>query len=239
MIRINKINSLIGKKEKKCHIKNDLNLNYKLNGKKGFNSPEINNNKLSKQLFQKKIIHRKNTNSRMEIKNNFMNEERNFFSKEQSFMIFQNVKRNKSLVINNNQNMPNLVNIVFLNQEKKPKIVNKKVKRFSKNNIPQPQRNSSNLATNPSHNHQFHEIKSISSRNSTTNYLQENIDFNSGYSIIKIKYDKENYPNYQNMNNDKINKYHPISEYYNDIGEIEKDFIKEASFNNYDASQYI
>ena len=125
------------------------------------------------------------------------------FAKEQPFMISHKDQQEPNLIINNNQNCPNLVNIVFYNQEEKNNknnIGKNKYFHINKLNLPQPR--NSNLRKKS--NYRFHEIKSISIDNcpphkSSRNYLNNN-------ESHKFSNKNNSYYELDNMNN-KLNLY--------------------------------
>ena len=142
------------------------------------------------------------------------------FSKEQPFIIYHRKKPKPNFIINNNQNCPNLLNIVFLNQEE-----NNKIKYYDSYN----DKENDNMIMNISHpkipnhkyNYRFHEIKSNSIDNYLDNKTNKYFYFsnnnatimdrnNSSYKLTNIK---DNI--YSNKENYKINgnKYFEISNY--------------------------
>ena len=169
--------------------------------------------------------------------------ERISFSKEQPFTIYHSEKPNNNFVINNNQNCPNMVNIVFVNNKEKNKmnISNRsKYLNKNKNDIPQPQSKRPKLSCRLKRsNYRFHEIKSMSIGNfsnlkSTRNYHRSesnnimNINYdNSSYELNNIN-DKLNiYSSVDVLNNDKNNenvgnKYYEISDYDSSRNKITK-----------------
>ena len=129
------------------------------------------------------------------------------FTNEQPFMIYHKEQPKPNLIINNNQNCPNLVNIVFYNQEEKNNKNNKnnmgKNKYFHINNLNIRKSKNSNLLKRS--NYRFHEIKSISTGNypgskSSRNYLN-----NESHKFLN----KNNINSYYELekNNNKINVY--------------------------------
>ena len=129
------------------------------------------------------------------------------FTNEQPFMIYHKEQPKPNLIINNNQNCPNLVNIVFYNQEEKNNKNNKnnmgKNKYFHINNLNIRKSKNSNLLKRS--NYRFHEIKSISTGNypgskSSRNYLN-----NESHKFLN----KNNINSYYELekNNNQINVY--------------------------------
>ena len=169
--------------------------------------------------------------------------ERISFNKEQPCTIYHNEIPNNSFVINNNQNCPNLVNIVFVNNKERNKMnINNRSKYLNKNknDIPQPQSKRPKLSCRLKRsNHRFHEIKSMSIGNfsnlkSTRNYHRSesnkfmNINYNnSSYELNNIN-DKLNiYSSTDDLNNDKMNEngsnnYYEISNYDSSRNQIIK-----------------
>ena len=160
------------------------------------------------------------------------------FSKKQPFMIYHNEEKNQTFYINNNQSCSNMVNIVFLNNEK-----NKKYKEIDRPNA---------VCGLKRNNYKFHEIKSISIDNnnnisgikSTRNYVNKNIINVSSYDD-PIENKKNNYCIYSSMDNmnDKRIKNLPIYEYISSRPKLRIDnyknrYINKSGFNKSGTSQY-
>lgn len=151
--------------------------------------------------------------------------ERISFTKDQPFMIYQNKEPCQNFVINNSQNFPNLVNIVFVNKEEKNKINNKNInigknKYLKANKINNPQQLVSCRLKRS--NYRFHEIKFISIDNlsgfkSTRNYhhSESNKIINSFNSCYKLNNKEDTniayYSSLENMNYE--DKYHEFDNY--------------------------
>ena len=153
------------------------------------------------------------------------------FSKEQPFMIYHKKEAKQNFIINNNQNYPNLVNIVFLNQEKNKKInnygyyhINGKENSSIRINIPLPKIPNHLKRTN----YRFHEIKSMSIGNyssveSKRNYYPDNYN-----TIMSI-----NNENSSNINNNSNSKIYSNRNNFNINGD------KYFEINNYDSSKNV
>ena len=167
----------------------------------------LNSNRVSTNYYEEK--------NKYNIDNNKSIYERISFVKEQPLILKQNNKphnKNQNFFINNNQNCPNLVNIVFYNQDEKNDVIkncrtsnscNSEVQKYFLNkkiNIPM-NKLSCRLKRN---NYKFHEIKSVSiditpRLKSTRNYNVENHNklllynnSNSCYEFNNMNYNTNN-----------------------------------------------
>lgn len=167
----------------------------------------LNSNRVSMNYYEDK--------NRYNIDNNKGIYERISFVKEQPLMLQHNKPHNKNqnFFINNNQNFPNLVNIVFYNQDEKNDAIkncrtsnscNSEVQKYFVNkkiNIPM-NKLSCRLKRN---NYKFHEIKSVSiditpRMKSTRNYNVENHNKIMFYNNSNSCYEFNNM-NYNTSNN--------------------------------------
>ena len=167
----------------------------------------LNSNRTSMNYYEEK--------NKYNIENNKSIYERISFVKEQP-LVLQNSKpqnKNQNFFINNNQNCPNLVNIVFYNQDEKNDAIkncrtsnscNSEVQKYFVNkkiNIPM-NKMSCRLKRN---NYKFHEIKSVSiditpRLKSTRNYNAANHDKIMLYNNSNSCYEFNNM-NYKSNNN--------------------------------------
>ena len=159
------------------------------------------------------------------------------FSKKQPFMIYHNEEKSQNFYINNNQNCSNMVNIVFLNNEKN--------KNYEEKGRPKP------ICGLKRNEFKFHEIKSISLDNnssgikSTRNLHNKNImNVNSSDDPI-IGIQKNNYSIYSSMENakDKRTKNLEILEYISSkpkirIDNVKNQYIKKSGFNRSGGSKF-
>jgi hypothetical protein len=156
--------------------------------------------------------------------------ERISFLKDQPYMVYHSKEQNP-FVINNNQNCPNFVNIVFYNHHEQNK-KNSKCRCGNHNNkmkesckypnyyniidIPQ-QKISCRLKRS---NYRFHEVKSMSIDNPSFQRSTRNYHQNENNNIIRISYNNSYY-NLNKDNNtdlvyssmDNMNNYYDLSEY--------------------------
>lgn len=287
----NKINNNIKKQDISNNNKttHDQNINSESNKKELHHKKKLFYNKIS--IMKDKSINNFNKSSNNSSKNNritshtnFLNSNRtsmNFiedtektkidssrgiyerisFTKEQPFMIYQD-EENPNFIINNNRNCPNLVNIVFYNNDQK----NNKYNNFEDNkeeklkysynnkiNIPQPKTTYRFKRSN----YRFHEIKSISinksfGSKSTRNHQNhdnnrvKNINYNKSYNDSNFKNNKKNiniiYSSMDNLNNNQ-KEYYEICDYDSDknisrLYNNEEIFNKRATMLNKEASHY-
>ena len=169
------------------------------------------------------------------------------FLKEQPLMIYHNENKSKNLIINNNQNFPGLVNIVFFNQDNNT--INQDNNKFiNSNRIPQP-KISCRLKRS---NYRFHEIKSSSINNISNIKSRRNFHHNKN-DIINENYNNScynirggnNHNIYSSINilNNNEDKYFEICDYNSSINKYKNENIirkldKRASFNNNGISEY-
>ena len=158
------------------------------------------------------------------------------FSKKQPFMIYHNEEKNQNFYINNNQNCSNMVNIVFLNDDKNK--INNNIER------PKP------IYDLKRNNYKFEEIKSKSDDNnnsqvnSTRNHCKKQImkvltcDNNN-----EVKKNSFNiYSSMDNANDKRIKKLE-ILEYISpnikpEMDNIKRKYIKKLNINKSGISQY-
>ena len=157
-----------------------------------FHTNFLNSNRTSMNYLQEK--------EKYKIEPNKSIYERISFTKKQPFMLYHNENPNQNLVINNNKNCPNLVNIVFVNNEEK-----NKSKYFNKNkrDIPQPRQHKMSCRLKRS-NFRFHEIKSMSIGNFSNIRSTRNYNRSGSNKLMNINY---NNSNYDLQNNDNFNIY--------------------------------
>ena len=164
--------------------------------------------------------------------------ERISFNKEQPFTIYHNEKPNNSFVINNNQNCPNLVNIVFVNNKERNKMnINNRSKCLNKNKneIPQPQSKRPKLVCRlKRNNYRFHEIKSMSIGNFSNLKSTRNYHRSESNNIMNINYDNSSYE--LNNINDKLNIYSSVDVLNNDKNN-ENGGNKYYEISDYDSSR--
>ena len=186
----------------------------------------------------------RNTMNYIEDKNKYLNEnskniyERISLTKDQPLTIYHNEDQSQSqspkFIINNNHNCPNLVNIVFLNNEEKKNRIHK-YKKSSNNdinkylinkriNIPQPKLSSRLKRTN----YRFHEIRSISIDNNQgiksigyyNNGNKKILHTNNSNSYFEIKNKNKNniYSSLGNLNKLNLNtrRYFEGDNYYSE-----------------------
>ena len=230
-----KINSELNNKE--VHFKKKLFYN-KINFLKEKNLNKFNkcNNNSFKNINNKISRHtnflngNRTTMNYFEDKNKYFNENsKNIYdsislTKEQPLAIYHNkeLNKNSNFIINNNHNCPNLVNIVFINNEEK----NNQIHKYKSNNnnginkyqinkrisIPQPKLSSSINRTN----YRFHEVKLMSLDNSqgikSSGYFNKDnkkiLHTNNSNSYFEIKNNKINnniYSSFGNLNKLNIN----------------------------------
>ena len=230
-----KINSELNNKE--VHFKKKLFYN-KINFLKEKNLNKFNkcNNNSFKNINNKISRHtnflngNRTTMNYFEDKNKYFNENsKNIYdsislTKEQPLAIYHNkeLNKNSNFIINNNHNCPNLVNIVFINNEEKSNQIHK----YKSNNnnginkylinkrisIPQPKLSSSINRTN----YRFHEVKLMSLDNSqgikSSGYFNKDnkkiLHTNNSNSYFEIKNNKINnniYSSFGNLNKLNIN----------------------------------
>ena len=243
---VKKQNNKIKKDGNKLPIKTDLNNKQKQAKEQKFNNKE---NYINKKLFYNRIhinkFNKSNNNSKMNIHSNYIksnrisvnNLDKISFSKKQPFMIYHNEEKSQNFYINNNQNCSNMVNIVFLNNEKN--------KNYKQKERPKAicglKRNEFN----------FHEIKSISIENnnsgikSTRNLHNKNIMNVSSSDEIPIGIQKNNYSIYSSMENvnEKKTKNLEILEYISTkpklgIDNVKIQFNKKSGFNKSGSSKF-
>ena len=218
--------------------------------------------KINKKLFYNRIyinkFNKSNNNSKINFHPNYINSNRtsiNYmddkekskidnnkgiynkisFSKKEPFMIYHNEEKNQNFYINNNQNCSNMVNIVFLNNEK-----NKGYKEIEK---------AKPICGLKRNYYKCNEIKTISIDNntsgikSTRNLHNKNIINVSSYDDpVGIR--KNNYSIYSSMDNAKDNRIkNPIFEYISSkpklgINDMKKHYIKKSVFNKSGFSNY-
>ena len=218
--------------------------------------------KINKKLFYNRIyinkFNKSNNNSKINFHPNYINSNRtsiNYFddkekskidnnkgiynkisfSKKEPFMIYHNEEKNQNFYINNNQNCSNMVNIVFLNNEK-----NKGYKEIEK---------AKPICGLKRNYYKCNEIKTISIDNntsgikSTRNLHNKNIINVSSYDDpVGIR--KNNYSIYSSMDNAKDNRIkNPIFEYISSkpklgINDMKKHYIKKSGFNKSGFSNY-
>ena len=218
--------------------------------------------KINKKLFYNRIyinkFNKSNNNSKINFHPNYINSNRtsiNYmddkekskidnnkgiynkisFSKKEPFMIYHNEEKNQNFYINNNQNCSNMVNIVFLNNEK-----NKGYKEIER---------AKPICGLKRNYYKCNEIKTISIDNntsgikSTRNLHNKNIINVSSYDDpVGIR--KNNYSIYSSMDNAKDNRIkNPIFEYISSkpklgINDMKKHYIKKSGFNKSGFSNY-
>ena len=252
---------ILKKQENKIPIKTDLkenkikkrrintksnNKNKKIKKKLFFNRLYINkfnkSNNNSKINFYPNYINSNRTNNYLEDKDK-LNQEKNIsiynkisFSKKQPFMIYHNEEKNQNFYINNNsQNCANMVNIVFMNNEK-----NKSIKESEKIKAV------CGLKRN-----KFKEIKSISMDINNNSFIKSTRN-NYNKQISKVASCDDNISNKKNSFNiyssmDNINekriKNLDILSYISskpkiEINNLKKKYIKKIGFNRTGNSQY-
>ena len=244
---------ILKKQENKIPIKTDLkehknkkrkintkstNKDKKLKKKLFFNRLYVNkfnkSNNNSKINFYPNYINSNRTNNYLEDKGK-LNQEKNIsiynkisFSKKQPFMIYHNEEKNQNFYINNNsQNCANMVNIVFLNNEK-----NKSIK---ESEMPK--------AVCGLKRNKFEEIKSISMDINNNSFIkstrnQYNKQVTKVASCDDISNKKNSFSIYSSMDNinDKRIKNLDILSYISskpriEINNLKKKYIKKIGFN--------
>ena len=262
---IKKQNNKIKKGGTKLPIKTDLNGKQKQTKEQKSNK-ESNNKEhnINKKLFYNRIyinkFNKSNNNSKMNLHphhvksdrisiNNIENKDKSklensksiydkiSFSKKQPFMIYHNEEKSQNFYINNNQNCSNMVNIVFLNNEKN--------KNYKEKERPKP------ICGLKRNEFKFHEIKSISIDNnnsgikSTRNLYNKNIMNVSSSDDPNLGIQKNNYSIYSSMENtkDKRTKNLEILEYISSkpkirIDNVKNQYIKKSGFNKSGGSKF-
>ena len=244
---------ILKKQENKIPIKTDLkehknkkrkintkstNKDKKLKKKLFFNRLYVNkfnkSNNNSKINFYPNYINSNRTNNYLEDKGK-LNQEKNIsiynkisFSKKQPFMIYHNEEKNQNFYINNNsQNCANMVNIVFLNNEK-----NKTIK---ESEMPK--------AVCGLKRNKIKEIKSISMDINNNSFIkstrnQYNKQVTKVASCDDISNKKNSFSIYSSMDNinDKRIKNLDILSYISskpriEINNLKKKYIKKIGFN--------
>ena len=232
-------------KKRKINTKSS-NKNKKIKKKLFFNRLYINkfnkSNNNSKINFYPNYINSNRTNNYLEDKDK-LNQEKNIsiynkisFSKKQPFMIYHNEEKNQNFYINNNsQNCANMVNIVFLNNEKNNTIKeSEKIKAVC------------GLKRN-----KFKEIKSISMDTNNNSFIKSTRN-NYNKQISKVSSCDDNISNKKNSFNiyssmDNINekriKNLDILSYISSkpkikMNNMKKKYIKKIGFNKTGNSQY-
>ena len=221
---IKKRNNKIKKEENKLYIQTDLNRDQ---SKENKIKKESNNKErsLNKKLFYNRIyinkFNKSNNNSKMNFQPNHKNSNKTSiniddkdiskreknkgiykkisFFKKQPFMIYHNEENSQNFYINNNQNCSNLVNIVFLNNEK-----NKNYKGIERHKA---------VCGLKRNNYKFLDTKTISTENnntsgikSTRNHYNKNIMNESSYDDSPLEIKKNNHNIYSSMDNFNDNK---------------------------------
>ena len=262
---IKKQNNKIKKEGNKLPIKTSLN-NKQKQTKEQKSNKESNNKEhnINKKLFYNRIyinkFNKSNNNSKINLHqnqvkssrisiNNLDNKDKSkleisksiydkiSFSKKRPFMIYHNEEKSQNFYINNNQNCSNMVNIVFLNNEKN--------KNYKEKERPKP------ICGLKRNEFKFHEIKSISIDNnnsgikSTRNLHNKNIMNVSSSDDPNIGIQKNNYSIYSSMENtkDKRTKNLEILEYISSkpkirIDNVKNQFIKKSGFNKSGGSKF-
>ena len=244
---------ILKKQENKIPIKTDLKEHK--NKKRKINTKSTNKEKnLKKKLFFNRLyvnkFNKSNNNSKINFYPNYinsnrtnnyledkgkLNQEKNIsiynkisFSKKQPFMIYHNEEKNQNFYINNNsQNCANMVNIVFLNNEK-----NKSIK---ESEMPK--------AVCGLKRNKFEEIKSISMDINNNSFIkstrnQYNKQVTKVASCDDISNKKNSFSIYSSMDNinDKRIKNLNILSYISskprmEINNLKKKYIKKIGFN--------
>ena len=259
---INKsITKILKKQENKIPIKTDLKLKQSKNKK--INTKSSNKEqKIKKKLFFNRIYMNKfnktNNNSKINFYPNYAisnrvnnyiedkdksNQEKSVqfynkidFSKKQPFMIYHNEEKNQNFYINNNsQNCPNMVNIVFLNNEK-----NKSIKDTERPKAV------CGLKRN-----KFKEIKAISIDTNNNSFIRStrnhyNKQINKVSSCDDNALIKKNsfniYSSVDNVNDKRLKNLDILSYISSkpriDINNLKKKYIKKIGFNKTGNSQY-
>ena len=259
---INKsITKILKKQENKIPIKTDLKL--KQNKNKKLNTKSSNKEqKIKKKLFFNRIYMNKfnktNNNSKINFYPNYAisnrvnnyiedkdksNQEKSVqfynkidFSKKQPLMIYHNEEKNQNFYINNNsQNCPNMVNIVFLNNEK-----NKSIKDTERPKAV------CGLKRN-----KFKEIKAISIDTNNNSFIRStrnhyNKQINKVSSCDDNALIKKNsfniYSSVDNVNDKRLKNLDILSYISSkpriDINNLKKKYIKKIGFNKTGNSQY-
>ena len=259
---INKsITKILKKQENKIPIKTDLKLKQSKNKK--INTKSSNKEqKIKKKLFFNRIYMNKfnktNNNSKINFYPNYAisnrvnnyiedkdksNQEKSVqfynkidFSKKQPLMIYHNEEKNQNFYINNNsQNCPNMVNIVFLNNEK-----NKSIKDTERPKAV------CGLKRN-----KFKEIKAISIDTNNNSFIRStrnhyNKQINKVSSCDDNALIKKNsfniYSSVDNVNDKRLKNLDILSYISSkpriDINNLKKKYIKKIGFNKTGNSQY-
>ena len=257
--KINKIKKI----ENKLPIKKDL--NKKPNKEKKLKKESNNKERsLNKKLFYNRIyinkFNKSNNHSKINFHHNYINSNQtsiNYlddkekskldisksiynnisFTKKQPFMIYHNDEKNQNFFINNNQNCSNMVNIVFLNNEKNK--INKELERPKA------------VCDLKKNNYKFVDIKSsfgddnISEMKSTRNQHNKNIMNATSFEVPFLKNKNNNYSIYSSIDNmnDKRTKNLSILEYLaskpkQGINDISSKYINKSSLNKKDFPKY-
>jgi len=253
----------IKKIENKLPVKKDL--NKKPNKEKKLKKESNNKERsLNKKLFYNRIyinkFNKSNNHSKINFHHNYINSNQtsiNYlddkekskldisksiynnisFTKKQPFMIYHNDEKNQNFFINNNQNCSNMVNIVFLNNEKNK--INKELERPKA------------VCDLKKNHYKFVDIKSsfgddnISEMKSTRNQHNKNIMNATSFEVPFLKNKNNNYSIYSSIDNmnDKRTKNLSILEYLaskpkQGINDISSKYINKSSLNKKDFPKY-
>ena len=260
---VTKKSNKIKKIENKLPVKKDL--NKKPNKEKKLKKESNNKERsLNKKLFYNRIyinkFNKSNNHSKINFHHNYINSNQtsiNYlddkekskldisksiynnisFTKKQPFMIYHNDEKNQNFFINNNQNCSNMVNIVFLNNEKNK--INKELERPKA------------VCDLKKNHYKFVDIKSsfgddnISEMKSTRNQHNKNIMNATSFEVPFLKNKNNNYSIYSSIDNmnDKRTKNLSILEYLaskpkQGINDISSKYINKSSLNKKDFPKY-